>query len=354
MFPVNLSKSLILLSFCIFISGLWSCKQKNSSEISIRTVRLTTPEPIGSASSSGYSGIIEEGKNVNASFMADGKLIRLHVKEGDRVKKGELLASLDDTDYQIGVNQLKAQLNQMTEEKKRMDEMFARHNIAPNDYEKFTTGYEQLKLQLQMAENKLSYTRLYSPTNGYISEKYIEAGELVGAGTPIFKITDDSELIANVDMPVSVYVNKNNIIDAIGFSSLFPDQPIPLRIESFTPDPSNKIFYKLKLLIPSKYAKDLTPGMNIRVEMVFKENGNAGTMVEARSVFDENGKKFVWIFNPEDSIITKHEITIEGLPEGNKLRVSGLTGKERIVETGVKQLYEGEKVSISHNSDYGL
>ena len=76
--------------------------------------------------------------------------------------------------------------------------------------------------------------------------------------------------------------------------------------------------------------------------------------MEARSVFDENGKKFVWIFNPEDSIITKHEITVEGLPEGNKLRVSGLTGKERIVETGVKQLYEGEKVNISHNSDYGL
>lgn len=354
MFREKIIKASILTSFCLIILMLYGCKEKNNSSPSFRTVRITTPKSFAQSSPEGYSGIIEEGKNVNASFMADGRLKSLSVKEGDRVRKGQLLASLDDTDYNIGVNQLKTQLNQMTQEKKRMDEMYARHNVAPNDYEKFSAGYEQLKLQLEMAENKLGYTRLYSPSDGYVSEKYGEPGELVGAGTPIFKITDDSKLTANVDMPVEVYINRNNITEITGHTPAFPDQPIPLTIESFTPDPSNNMLYKMKLLIPSNYAKNLTSGMNIRVEITSNTGNNVGDLVDARSVFDINGKKFVWVYNPSDSTIHKQEVNVMGSPRGDKLNVSGLTNGQMIVETGVKQLYEGEKVNISNNSDYGL
>lgn len=345
---------LSILLNCLLISLFWSCAHKNESNESYRTVRLTTPESTQTTTSEGYSGVIEEGKNVNASFMADGKILKLMVKEGDRVRKGELLASLDDTDYQIGVNQLKTQFNQMTEEKKRMDEMFSRHNIAPNDYEKFSAGYEQLQLQLQMAENKLGYTKLYSPTDGYISEKFMEPGELVGAGTPVYKITDDSKLIASVEMPLSVFLNRNNITLINGYSSSFPEDTIPLTLESFTPDPSNNMLYKMKLLIPAKFARNLTSGMNIRVELTSKGDNSDGVLIASRAVFYENGKNFVWVYNPEDSTINKKEIIVNGTPYGEKMHVIGLTGNEQIVETGVKQLYEGEKVHVSNNFDYGL
>lgn len=333
----------------------FSCSDKKSQEsTSLRTVRIVQPERIAKTETKNYSGVIEEGKNVNASFMADGKIHSILVKEGDRIKKGQLLATLDDKDYQIGVNQLRTQLNQMTEEKKRMDEMFARHNIAPNDYEKFSAGYEQLQLQMQMAENKLGYTKLYASSDGYVSEKFMEPGELVGAGTPVFKITDDTQYYASVDMPLNVYLNKDKIISAEGISPVFTGMTIPLTIDSFTPDPSDNMLYRMKLIVPSKFAKELVSGMNISIEIITEYADAEGMKVPTRSVFEDNGKRYVWIYNPADSSINKKEITVIGPPLDNKINIAGLTGSEQIVETGVKQLYDGEKVSISNNSDYGL
>lgn len=346
------SKSIFCLLLIIFQV---SCSnKKDTKESYLRTVRIITPEIMGDTVSESYWGTVEEGKNVNASFMADGKIKNLYVKEGDRVRKGQLLASLDDSDYEIGVKQLKAQFNQMTEEKKRMDEMFARHNIAPNDYEKFTAGYEQLKLQMQMAENKLGYTKLYSPSDGYVAEKFIEPGELVGAGTPVFKITDDSNLVAEVDMPVNVYLDRKNIQSVTGFSPALKDETIPLKIESFTPDPSNNMLYKLKLLIPSNFSGKLSSGMNLKINIKTLETKGKGIKLQSRSVFNDDGKKYVWIYNPNDSTISKKEIRVIGSPEGQNLIVAGLDGSEEVVETGVKQLYEGEKVLVSNNADFGL
>ena len=351
---MKFNKANLLIAAGLLILFPVSCKENKSENDTLRTVILTHPSPISGSTSEGYSGIIEEGKSVNASFMADGKINRLLVKEGDRVRKGQLIATLDDSDYQIGVNQLKTQLRQMTEEKKRMDEMFARHNIAPNDYEKFAAGYEQLSLQMEMAENKLGYTKLYSPTDGYVSEKFMEPGELVGAGTPVYKITDDTKLVANVDLPVNMYLNRNNIISTAGYSPVFQDSSIPLSIESFTPNPSNNMLYQMKLNIPGKYSQNLSPGMNIRVEIAVKEGGTDGYDIPLRAVLKENDTTYVWVYNPSDSVITKKPVNIIGTPVDKSITVTGLSGNEDIVESGVKQLYEGEKVLVAKKSDYSL
>lgn len=341
-----------LTTLIIILFG--SCDNKSPVNDNLRSVILVNVGSGANLDNKEYSGVIEEGKSVNASFMADGKIQNLYVKEGDRVRKGQLLASLDKTDYEIGLNQLKAQYNQMTEEKKRMDEMFKRHNIAPNDYEKFNAGYEQLKLQLQMMENKLGYTRLNSPSDGYISEKFMEPGELVGAGTPVFKITDDSRLLATVDLPVSTYISKDNIKQISGSAPAIPNEFIPLNIESFTPDASNNMLYKMKLSIPAKYSSALTSGMNIRVRIETLNLESKGNEIPSRAIFNENGTNYVWKFDSADSTIHKKKIIVEGVPQGRNINVKGLDGSELIVETGVKQLHEGEKVHPVNNSDFGL
>lgn len=337
-----LSSLNICLSFCFF-----SCKETNeNSRIQpVRNVILTEVYSQGDSLTRNFYGVVEEGKNVNAAFMTGGKLLILNKKEGDRVKKGELLASIDDTDYKIGVNQLKVQFQQMTEEKKRMDELFKRHNLAPNDYEKFEAGYEQLKLQLQMANNKLDYTKLYSPSDGFISYKYMQTGELVDAGTPIYKITDDSSLEVTIDLPLQVYLQKNDIKKAIGYTPGVTGQ-IPLNIESISLDADNNQLYHLKLSVPKSYSKDLTPGMNISVNLELLNSNSQSTLIPSRAIFDKDGQTFVWIFNDNDSTIHRLPVQVVGVPHNKKSMVNGLTGKEKIVTTGVKQLKDGEKVNV--------
>lgn len=349
-------KKHILIS--IFVTGalcpfLQSCHNEREDGSTLRNVVLTSVESLKDTETTSYPGIVEEGESVSASFMADGKIGNLLVKEGDRVQKGQLIASLDDSDYRIGVSQLEAQYNQMTKEKERMDAMFEKHNIAPNDYEKFTAGYEQLKLQLDMVRRKLDYTRLYSPANGYISSKYMSEGELVGAGTPVYNIVNDSHLIANVDLPVSVYLKKKSLNGAFG-SVPGIEGKIPLKMISFTPDADNNMLYRMKLSIPPSYSRELTPGMNISVSLELADTQTSDNMIPSRSIFSQDGKTYVWVFNSNDSTIQKHRVEIEGSPIGKMSVVKGLDNNAKIVETGVKQLYEGEKVNVVNRKDFDL
>ena len=337
--------SIIYLACIIFSSCSKDSKIENPV---IRNVILTEVTSNGETITKKYSGVVEEGKSVNAAFMTGGKLLNLNVKEGDKVRKGQLIASLDDTDYQIGVNQLKVQYDQMATEKKRMDEMYARHNIAPNDYEKFVAGFEQLKLHLEMANNKLGYTKLYSPSDGFISYRYMQPGELVDAGTPIYKITDDSKLEVDVDLPLQVYLNKNEIKNAYGEVPGIIGE-IPLNIISFTPDADNNQLYHMKLDVPSYYKNNLTTGMNMVVTIEMLNDIKGESLIPSRALFEEKDSTYVWVYNENDSTLSKQPVTVIGQPQGNKSLVKGLKGDERIVTVGVKQLKEGEKVNIVPN-----
>lgn len=341
----------LLFGCCLFV--IQSCLQETARVDRPRNVVLTQVSSLSSENSTNYPGVVEEGASVNAAFMADGKIGSLTVDVGDRVRKGQLLASLDDTDYRIGISQLEAQLNQMTKEKVRMDSMYARRFIAPNDYEKFEAGYEQLKLQLDMAKRKQDYTNLYSPSNGYIAAKNMNPGELVGAGTPVYTIVDDSKLNVSVDLPVSVYLNKNKIRSAKGkVPGVAGD--IPLSIVSFTPVTDNNMLYRMKLSIPSSFAKELTSGMNISVWLSASENTNAESLIPSRAIFAEEGKKYVWIYNFNDSTIHKKEVSVIGAPRDDMSMVKGLSYGENIVETGAKQLFEGEKVNVLNRNELGI
>lgn len=348
---IRRSGILLILSAVTIIAG---CRQEYRNDRAIRNVMLSEVTSLSENTTINYPGIVEEASKTTASFMADGKINRLYVKEGDRVRKGQLLATLDDSDYRIGVSQLEAQYNQMTKEKERMDAMFQRHNIAPNDYEKFEAGYEQVKLQLEIVKRKLDYTRLFSPVDGYISVKYMTEGELVGGGTPVYNIVDDSNLKVSVDMPVDVFLKKDNINSARGKVAGFPDD-IPLNIISFTPDAENNMLYHMKLSVPASVVKSLTPGMNISVMIESNGNQESGSIIPSRSLFtNEESRTFVWLFDETDSTIHRKEVMIKGTPIDKMSIVSGLERGDKIVETGVKQLFEGEKVNVLNRRDLDI
>lgn len=346
----NILKSALIIATALSWQGCKEAPQKNEE---LRNVILARVGATDGDERSAFPGVIEENSSVSASFMADGRLARLLVKEGDRVRKGQLLAALDDSDYAIGVAQLEAQFAQMTKEKERMDAMFAKHNIAPNDYEKFEAGYEQLKLQLEMAKRRLDYTRLYAPADGYVAAKYMTEGELVGAGTPVYNIVDDSRLAANVSLPVGIYLNRGRIVSATGTIPGVEGE-IPLSPVSFTPDPDNNMFYRMKLAIPQSVAGKLTSGMNIAVSLRMEESVADESTVPSRAIFREEGKNYVWVYDEADSTIHKKQVVVEGTPQGKNSTVKGLENGERIVETGVRQLYEGEKVNVLNRNDIGI
>ena len=309
------------------------------------SVYTTTPVSNGTPESRVYTSTVEEGKSVNLGFKTGGQIKKLTVKEGDFVRKGQIIGYLDDADYRLQVQQLEAQYNQMMSEMKRLDEMFQRNNIAPNDYEKARSGLEQLRVSLEMTRNQLAYTRLESPTSGYVVERNMEEGEMAGAGTPVYKIVDNSGLETSVAIPSAIYAKRDKLVSCTGKSIVVGDMDIPLEIINFVPDADNNSLFRLRLKVPSSMQGRLLPGMNLTVSLRFNTSENEDTYtIPSRSIFERNGKEYAWVVN--DSTLSAREIRRVGTHKGKDSIVTGLNGDETIVAVGVHNLSDGEKVKV--------
>ena len=231
----------------------------------------------------------------------------------------------------------------------RTRKLFEQKSVSANDYEKANAGLKQLGIQLQVNKNKLEYTKLYSPTDGYIQSVNFSPAEMVDAGTPLFTFLDVSHLEVNTDLPSSTLKVINNVISYdCRVSSEKESQTYPMDFISISPKADGNQLYQLCLKFKEDPKKRITPGMNIEVCLTVNENTDStgNFNIPLCSVFKSDGNSCVWVLK-EDSTIEKRIITIDSNFSGEKVTVSnGLDGSERIVRAGVNSLLEGEKVTV--------
>lgn len=313
----------------------------------VHNVFVTSPTPVGAGSERILAAVVEEARTISVGFKTAGQIERIMVKEGDRVRRGQLIAVLDTVDYALGVNQLRDQYARQADEFKRQTQLHAGGNMSENDYLKAASGLRQLGLQLELNENKLRYCRLTAPTDGIITKVGFEPSEMVDAGTPVVELMDNSMLEVAVDLPVGEYMRREKFA---AFAGLLPDgSRVPLGLLSITPRADNNQLYRMKLSLPHTAADAVTPGMNISVAIAVDgcEGGDMACTVPARAVFDRDGMRCVWVMSPADSTVTARPVTTDGTVHDGLITVTdGLTPGDIIVRAGVRALNAGEKVHV--------
>lgn len=335
---------MLLVIATIFVS----CKE-NKEEKFVNSVYLVTPTMVGGENYKSYSGTVEASDDISLGFKTPGELNTIYVKEGDYVHEGDLLAQLDDSDYKLGVDVLEIQYNQVKDEVSRLEKLYQQKSVSANDYEKAQAGLNQLAIQLQLNKNKLEYTKLYAPTDGYITSVNFSKAEMVDAGTPLFKLLDVSKMEILVDMPVIDYQQQSKIKEAYCKVSGI-EKELPLKLLSIAPKADGNQLYRAKFIIQTPNVKNLTAGMNVEVVIVAEGNYENAYTLPASAVFKDGEDACVWIFN-SDSTITKQVVEMdEKIIEGEIVVKTGLTGEEKIVKTGVDHLQEGIKVQPIENS----
>ena len=328
---------------------LCSCSEQKKTSLPVHSVEVTSPTPSWKTITKSYSGIVREAHEISLGFKTAGQIKRIHVEEGKYVKKGELLAELDDEDYKLGVEALQIQYNQLKDEVARTRKLFEQKSVSANDYEKASAGLRQLGVQLQVNKNKLEYTRLYAPADGYIQSVNFSPAEMVDAGTAIFTFLDVSHLEVKTDLPSSIYKVINNVTsyDCM-VSSEKGSQTYPMDFLSLSPKADGNQLYQLILKFREKPERQITPGMNIEVRLTINEGNDSkdGFKIPACSIFKSSDNSCVWVLK-EDSTIEKRVITIDNNFSGEQITViKGLSGTEKIIRAGVNSLQEGEKVTV--------
>lgn len=340
------SKILSIVALVVLLSSCGAGEKTHLQQSPVvHNVFTTYPEPIGIESAVTLPATVEEGRIISVGFKTGGQIEKINVKEGDHVKTGQVIASLDSEDYALGVSSLREKFENLKAETDRLTQLHASGNMSDNDYEKAMSGFRQLGIQLKIEENRLSYCRLLSPASGIVTKVNFENSEMVDAGTPIIELMDNNNLEAIVDLPVRLYAARNNFIGFVGESTITPDKQVSLNMLSLTPRADNTQLYRLRLGISAN--SGFTPGMNIKVSILSHASNERGVNIPLSSVFEKDGHRYVWVVNPSDSIINATEITTEGTGENGVVNVvSGITAKDIIIRTGVRHLVNGEKVNI--------
>jgi HlyD family secretion protein len=184
-----------------------------------------------------YSGIFTEENYLLKAEVA-GKIDVFNLEEGDKVNKGDTLAIIDDKEIKFviesieyQVKNLKIQLRNLEDDLKKSEELFKDSAISEMDYERVKRNRDMVYMELKSASASLEAKKenlkkfyIISPVSGYISLKYLRAGETTLPGTPVVEILDPSLLYLNVYVPedklpgISINQSVKIKIDA------FPDE----------------------------------------------------------------------------------------------------------------------------------
>lgn len=338
-----------LITMVIAAGTLCACGRASHENSTLRSVALTEPVLLEATHVINHSGIVREAHTISLGFKTAGQIERIHVREGDYVRQGQLLAELDDADYRLGVEALQIQYEQLKDEVERTKQLFDQKSVSANDYEKAAAGLKQLGVQLQVNKNKLDYTKLYAPTDGYVQAVNFSPAEMVDAGTALFTLLDVSHMEIVADIPVGEYRQRDHFARFYGKVAGI-EEKFPMQLSSLTPKADGNQLYQLRLTFAGQPDKRLTAGMNAEISIVVADKGGiTGFAVPLCAVFqDTDGNKpCVWVFE-RDSTVSKRPVVLNGTDaEGRAVITEGLTGEERIVRAGVNVLQQGQRVHVA-------
>lgn len=337
-------KNVILLFF--FILLLSSCHRNgNNKQAYSKLVKSLTVKEKSSVNQKQFAGIIEESEEVNLAFRVAGPIQKIHVKEGDYVRKRQLVATMDSRDYEVQRQALETQVEQLRSEYERIAELNKRKSIADNDYEKMKAGKEMAETKLKNAIDQLNDTKLYAPFSGYITKVMFEDGELVNHGTPIASLVDVSMLKVEINVPASMYINKNNITEIYCTQEDIPGKKFPLKMYANNIKANSNGLYKFYLYYKPDKKSSLLPGMNVSVVIEYSLENSQTLHVPLSAIFENENQSYVWVIENEKVHAVKVETN--SLPENGMIGVSeGLQGGEQIVIGGLNLLQEGESVKV--------
>lgn len=327
----------------ILLSG---CSGGRPEASFVRSVYVTQPEALGGETTRAYSGVVRAAHEVNLGFKTAGQIARIHVAEGDYVRRGELLAELDDADYRLAVEALQIQYDQLRDEVERTRQLFEQRSVSANDFEKAGAGLRQLGIQLQANRNKLDYTKLYAPTDGYIQAVNFSPAEMVDAGTAFATLLDVSRMEVEVDIPAVEYLRRDRFT---GFACRAAGVAgeIPLRLSGLPPKADGNQLYHLTLAFAAQPDRQLTAGMNVEVRITESDTTRRrGFALPLGAIFLEGETPGVWVLGA-DSTVRRRAVVLDNTDaEGRAVIREGLDGRETIVRAGVSALKEGEQVRV--------
>ncbi|MDO4949272.1 MAG: efflux RND transporter periplasmic adaptor subunit [Bacteroidales bacterium] len=323
-----------------------SCQTKQKKNDFVPVVQADTVMVVGRQMSYEFPGRVKAAETTNLAFKVAGRLERYLVKEGSFVKKGQVVAVMDDRDYKVLLDATTAEYNDVQSKAKRVMDLYTDSVVTAEAYDKARYGLQQIKAKLDNARNQLADTKLTAPYDGYVQKCLFESGTVVGAGSPVITIISSNKSEVEINIPAVVYLQRKDLFEFSATFDVLPDVVIPLTMVSMMPKANASQLYTTRLAIPANANPQPIPGMNAVVKMSVEQADVEKMNVPATALLSKDGKTCVWVLNANQEVQLR-QVEVEALHnDGSATLKSGLKSGEIVVTAGVNSLREGTKVRV--------
>ncbi len=331
---------------------------ESKTEKPLRPVRTMVIERPNSGRVMQYAAVVDASQKADLSFKVSGELVELFVKQGDEVKKGEILARLNDKDIKLVLSDAQSTFDKTKADYDRGLNLSQRNVISTADMDKLKALLSTARTQLESSKNNLEYTKLTASFGGVIARKYTENFQEVNAKQPIFALHNISEIYLKINVPESVIIqiprnDKSRSIVVI-FDDI-PGQEFPAKFKevSLQADEITKT-YEVTFSMTPPGDHTILPGMTavVRGTKRLKSSDELKKFIlPSNSVLQNERGNFVFILEPQKEgkgkikqlPVTIGEITSQGIEV-----FTGVSSGQLLVTAGVSKISDG--MIVKYNS----
>jgi len=338
----------------ILLFFLLGCSSSTPSETSTPQVGQAIPVslvPLQSTTMSMSitgSGTFSTKDETLLSFKLGGIVAKVLVEEGDAVKAGQIVASLDLTEIQAGVRQSKLAYEKALRDHQRAARLYTDSVATLEQFENSKTALEIAEQQLNTANFNLAQSQIRATKNGFVLKKFVNPGQLVGSGTPILQINGAAS---------GAWVLKVTLSDQQWSSIQMGDQA------ELTPAASSKwipakVTQKSQSADPvtGTYWVELSPESTKEISLASGMFGKAriqpsqtvqGWEVPFESVLDANGESG-FVFVVDGQIAKKVKVQLGKITPNSIQVLSGLENYKSLIVSGSAYLSDGSTIQVKN------
>jgi membrane fusion protein, multidrug efflux system len=348
---------LLLVAAPALVVMLSGCKQETATEAPPpRPVRTVVVEKGGLGETVTLTGQLQAEKEVALAFRIGGRIIERLVDTGDSVKAEQVVAKLDPQNELNGLRSAraallaaKARLEQDSNHFDRQQTLLqqgwttrANFDQAQMALRTAQAAVDDTKAQVEIAEDRVSYTQLKAGVTGTITRRAAESGEVVQAGQTVLVIARNSGWDAVFD--VSAQTLRTVPADADVIIALTDDPTVTAkgRVRQIDPqaDPVTRTFKVRVAVNDPPTAMRLGATVSGRMEI---DHGN-GIFLPASALTATDKNPAVWVVDPNNLTVALKPVEILRFDPGTVVVSGGLDGGEIVVTAGVQALHPGQKV----------
>ena len=357
------SKGIILLM--IFSVLFAACKDQVAEEAApIRPVLYQEVGYLGGDNSRTFSGTARTEKVINLSFRSSGIITFFDLKIGQQVKKGDLLARLDNVqarlNYESSISSQNSAASQMNTAKLSLERTrvlyekgslsLSEYESAKNSYKTAQASYESAQRKVSIEQEQIRFGYLNAPDDGIIASVNAEIEENVSPGQNIAVLNAGTDMEISLGLPESVINRVNPNMDVSINFSVLDSTVFRGKVTEVSPSvDSNTATYPVRIVVTNP-SEAIRSGMAANVTFDFggADNASQQLVVPPISVGEDGDGRFVFLLNEggNQTTVKKQYITVGDLSSEGFTVTNGLSLGDKIATAGLQTLLDGQQVRL--------